>query len=926
MTMQKKIRRYRYAIGIDLGTSNSALSYVACDNEEAGSQILRITQWETEERHGEKEVLPSYAFFPPTAQSTDVVSQWENRYVVGLLARQRAAAVPQRVIHSAKSWLSHKGIDRESKLLPWQSMELSDAEKLSPVEASALYLSYLRAVWDQQMASEDPANRFDLQLIVITVPASFDQDAQKLTLEAARLAGYPSHVRLLEEPQAAFYAWMERHPQPRALRETIQSPQKERYHILVCDIGGGTTDFSLFAITFENSAAPSIERIAVSDHILLGGDNMDFAIAKILEPQIVADQDQLSLPLWQQLVNRSRILKEQVLEPDMDSGQELRVTISEMGTSLFTQAKTASITRQNILELITEGFFPYCGQTDRPQSGQSGLREIGLPYAKDTAVTRHLADFCTQRPQIDAVLFNGGTLTPVFLQQRLQQQLTQWQQGHEPVILDNPEPYLSVARGAARFACDLALNRHTVITAGASHSFYIELNVDTKKEITYLVCILPMGTMVEELQQITKLDLHLLVNQPIEFRVYSSVRRPDDHAGQIVRFNEHDFKELPPLQTIARLDSNSVVLKAETVPVRLEAYLNALGLLQVFLVSDTKNIQPVKRWELEFNLRATPVVSEEKPEKQEKEKDNEPSVLPDDIKETVFLKLQSTFDLGILKELESIIGMRRDRWDQLWLRQFWEPVYTSITRRHVSPEYEAAWCAAAGYFLRPGYGVALDDYRIDQLWNVHTLELSFPSIKSVREQWFIMWRRVSGGLSQEQQITLYKENDELMHSKVKQANETLRMASSFERLPVDMKIELWKLLLEGVQQKPPKHRLAYLWSIGRLLSRIPVYAGADAIMPPEYVEQTFALMQAWDWTIKEHEYLPTLFAIASRKTKHRFVEISSDSRKQILEKMRNSGAHEQLIRQVSQYVPVKRDDLKSILGESLPSGLALKQF
>jgi hypothetical protein len=542
-----------------------------------------------------------------------------------------------------------------------------------------------------------------------------------------------------------------------------------------------------------------------------------------------------------------------------------------------------------------------------------------LPYAQDPAVTRYLADFLHGRPGIDAVLFNGGTLMPAVLRQRLSEQIGRWQEGKSPVVLESGELYLAVARGAAQFARELALGRHRLITAGAAHGFYLEISPEREKEATYLVCVVPLGTAAEESCQISKLDLHLLINQPVEFRVFSTTRRTGDPPGQIVKLNERDFHSLPPLQTIARLDKRRHKVRDVSVPVHLEARVNALGLLQVFLVSAGKSIDPPQRWELRLNVRATAGKTSQRPA---------PSVetLPRHTRDEVYAVLRSTFDQSVLKRLEKITGVRKDKWNRLWLREFWKPLSESITRRERGVDYETGWLNAAGFFLRPGYGVALDDYRIEQLWAVQALGLVYDDVKSVREQYYIMWRRVGGGLGPEQQQLMYREVKPLLQSQVKQAAEAFRMVSSFEYLSSETKKELFGLLLDGMSDKREKHRGPYLWSLGRLLSRVPLYSGEDTVAPPSMVEECFERMKGWDWRAPGLEYAPTLFGIACRKTGSRGVDIPMQTRQAVLAKMHEADARESLISQVARQVPVEREDLRVLFGESLPAGLGIREF
>ena len=906
--------RPTFAIGIDLGTSNCALAYVDLRSPGAGVQLLDIPQYQTGDRMFSDDLLPSYIYYPVNRTSGD------RKNITGFYARSMAAEQPQRVVHSAKSWLCHRGIDRESKLLPWQSDAVGHEEKYSPVEASAQFLRYLRDIWNTVMAAKDPLLKFDNQQIVITVPASFDQDAQRLTLDAAGKAGYPRSVRLLEEPQAAFHAWLGGHPENDALRTALGESDTEIIrHALVCDVGGGTTDLTLFALTFSEGQPPRIERIAVSEHILLGGDNIDIALAHLLENRLRPDNESVSYAFRQRLVNRCRELKEKALATDStETGSTYTVSYTEDHESLFADTCEAKIGRDEIITLIHDGFFPFCEFEEFFSIPSGGLRETGLPYANDPAVTHHIAHFLQGRPPVDMILFNGGTFTAPSLRQRVTELISRWQMGKQPIILENGEPYFTVARGAARFGREIALGMSQLIHAGSSHGFYLEVNPQQSKENTYLVCMLPMGTDVETPCNVRKIDLHLLVNQPVEFKLYSTVKRNTDHIGQIIKYNDREFYLLPPLHTVARLDTGTKKLHSDTVPVELETRLNAVGLLQVFLISAKKIIVPRQRWRLEFNIRAAA----------DRRKSDTVAFppLPDTIREDAFRLLESDFDTTVFKRLETIAGSRRHTWSPTWLREFWKPLSQTISRRQKGDAYELAWLNAAGFFLRPGFGVTLDDFRIDQLWNIHELGLEYGSLKTVREQWYIMWRRVSGGLDSSRQCILYDEVRDLLQSNIKQAAEAFRMAASFELLSLDRKKELFTVLTEGITKKKPSLRPPYLWSLGRLLGRVSLYGGEQTTLPPSFVEECFSKMKNWNWSEPGMEYTATLFALASRKTGRKEHDVSQTVRDGIVEKMQSTGVREELFRLVIQVVPIETADFTAIYGEKLPVGISIREF
>ena len=341
------------------------------------------------------------------------------------------AKCPGRVVRSAKSWLCHHAADRSAPILPWGSEDLAPAQKISPVRAAAFILNYLRGAWDSRFARSGCA--FDAQEITITVPASFDAAAQRLTLNAAEEAGFPGSVRLLEEPQAAFYCWLEQYGAADPLWTGLDQCTAEPRHVLIVDVGGGTSDFSLFELRPGTSGGiPDITRVAVSEHILLGGDNIDLALAVLLEPRLVGERGRISGPQWDHLVASCRDLKEQALSGVASANERFTVALPGRGSSLVAGAQTATLARDEVERLVLDGFFPVCDARARPYRTQAGLRDWGLPYAADSAVTHHLADFLSDRPRVDAVLFNGGSLHATVLRQRLLEQIAAWQRRRPP--------------------------------------------------------------------------------------------------------------------------------------------------------------------------------------------------------------------------------------------------------------------------------------------------------------------------------------------------------------------------------------------------------------------------------------------------------------------------------------------------------------
>src|SRR3984957_19470201 len=589
----------QFSIGIDLGTTNCALAFEGLGTAVAPREVLLVPQWETPTRFSEASTLPSFLYLLSEDEAGQISNQRTLRaeWVPGRIARTRAAESPGRVVHSAKSWLCHHGVDRTASFLPWRSDEIPVEKRISPIRASALLLEYLRATWDARFAGQGLP--FDDQEITITVPASFDAAAQKLTLDAAHDAGFPKDVRLLEEPQAAFYWWLEQGVGETTVSEELAAAGV--HQVLVVDIGGGTTDFTLFEIAPRSETPLSrIKRIAVSDHLLLGGDNIDLAIAHRIESRLPAHEP-LSEVQWNFLVARCRDVKERCLSDP--SSRVFTVSVPGSGSSLFGHTLGAQVERAEIESIVLDGFFPECNSDDRPARTQTALREWALPYAIDSAVTRYLAEFLRGRPIVDAILFNGGSLYPEALRHRLQRQITRWQNGVEPRLLENSEPNLAVGRGAGHFGT-IVHRRAQRIEAGAARAIYLEVHHGrTGKETAdspALLCILPSGAPSEEKFQVSQRGLELRINRPVRFQAYYSTWRTRDEIGKIVPWNDRDFHRLPPLQTTARLAGPH--REGDRLPVTLTARINELGLLHVACVSADPSAQGT--WPLEFDLRS----------------------------------------------------------------------------------------------------------------------------------------------------------------------------------------------------------------------------------------------------------------------------------------------------------------------------------
>jgi hypothetical protein len=607
----------KYIVGIDLGTTNSALARcnATATGEESPIEVRSIPQLVNPNEVAERTLLPSFLYIPGELDfpKGSLTLPWEPepKFVIGELARKRGAESPNRLIASAKSWLSYSGVDRNAPILPWQASE--DVPKLSPVEASSQFLQYLRTVWDRGEAGEQGELALAEQDVLLTVPASFDEEARELTRRAAEQAGYP-HVTLLEEPLAAFYAWLE--SQDDAWRRRIKVGDL----VLVCDVGGGTTDLSLIVVSEENGDL-TLKRVAVGDHILLGGDNMDLALARVLQQRLEALGNRIDTWQLHGLWHQCRIEKEKLFESPKT--QKRPITLLGKGTKLIGGTIKTELVREDLDQILVEGFFPKVASGELPaRQRRVGFQELGLPYAADPAITKHIARFLSEQvrnsPEAAGIrrgrsglacpthiLFNGGVMKAAVLRDRVVEVLNNWlrQEGFDSLgaeqILDAPHLEHAVARGAAYYG-KARRGRGVRIRSGASRTYYIGIEsampaVPGMAAPLKALCVVPFGMEEGTEATIPGREFGLVVGEPAEFRFLSSTVRKQDHVGSLLEDWGTDIEELSPLQVTLKLDGQQGAI----VPVRLETRVTELGTLQVWCVSR----DGTQRWKLELNIR-----------------------------------------------------------------------------------------------------------------------------------------------------------------------------------------------------------------------------------------------------------------------------------------------------------------------------------
>lgn len=886
------IERARYSIGIDLGTTNCALAYVDLSDAEGESLVLGIRQLETASTEVERSVLPSFLYLGD-----------DGDWVAGLHARERGREVPESVIHSAKSWLCHHSVSPQAAILPWQSKGVADDLKCSPIAASARLLEVLKDAWELRFGAEAP---FAQQTITVTVPASFDAAAQAATLEAARLAGYPVGIRLLEEPQAAFYRWLE------SAGESVNALQKGE-RILVVDIGGGTSDFSLFEVGALQEGVPRIERISVSEHLLLGGDNIDLALAHALESELTPVGEELSVDQWGHLISRARELKEACLSEDGD--RLIPVSLPSKGAGLFAGTLSTEVSSQQARALILDGFFPECSIGARAERAAGGLLEMGLPYAVDCAVTRHLAEYLGDGVAVDRILFNGGSLSARVIRDRLLSQFALWRGGRRPAVLVNAETDLAVARGAAHYGASLRRGKGR-IDAGAARAVFLEVAASGGGE-SQRVCVLPKGAQPGERFTVESAGLRLVVNQKARFQAFQGSDAMADLAGQMRSPSSGALRALPPMEAMIEL-----VGMEKAVPVRLVACVNEVGLMTVACEA----LESEAVWPLEFNLRGDTGSS-----------GSGTVVLPQDlgVSQTQRARAGRTVKgllLGrgskmkasqIFKEMESVTGQRKHEWDLQFCRELLADVIESDAALERSAAAAEAWLQLGGYLMRPGFGAVGDEERLRRLSQCLQKNETLPP--QVEVQRLILLRRIVSGFSEQEQEALFERELETLQGSKRSEAERIRLLGALELLDLGRKERLLELFFERLEMgvSEETHVAPLLAGFAGLLSRPLFRAGADRVVAPDRVELLFETLKKFDWKDGRFADAIPLFLRASRVVDDRSLNVSSRLGRKIVSKLEKSGVAASRLLPLRDYVPVSMADRDASFGEALPPGLLL---
>ncbi|WP_183081273.1 Hsp70 family protein [Paraburkholderia fungorum] len=950
----------RYSVGIDLGTSNTVLAYAAAGDPEVGSQEIHVFEIEQLVSLGEvaaRPLLPSvrYHAAPGELSAGDLPLPWRaadgsdsstpgrmdeagQAVVIGRLARALGGQVPGRLVASAKSWLSHASVDRVAPILPWGAAD--DVRKVSPVEASASYLAHVRAAWNQRFAHAP----LEAQDVVLTVPASFDEGARALTVEAARMAGLPT-LRLLEEPQAAFYDWLFHH------REQLATELSDTRLVLICDVGGGTTDLTLIEVGMRDGE-PELTRIGVGNHLMLGGDNMDLALAHRVEarlPQTGNERTRLSAASLSQLVERCRGAKEQLLGPH--APESASITLLGAGAKLIGGARTVQVTREEVEQIMVDGFFPAVASHERPGRPRGAIVEFGLPYATDAAVTRHIAAFLSRfaaqsrkalgsasdssahcsdtgeaqdepLPIPDTLLLNGGVFRAEALTQRLASTLGAWR-GEPLNVLHNDNPDVAVARGAVAYA----LARKGLapkIGGGSARSYFLAL--DESGEGERGICLLPRGTEEGHEIRIEDRTFALRLGHPVRFHLASSSADTVYRAGELADLTQGDFVRLPPIATIVQTPGASTA-RGETA-VQIATSLTEVGTLDVHCI-ELDN--PAQRWLLEFQLRR---------EDAQVSLSADPAHIRQPALDEAIDHIDRCFGSRAQKvdpkevkrlrsQLEQLLGPR-EGWNSALLRELFGALWERARRRRRSADHERLWLNLAGYCVRPGFGYPLDEWRVEQLWSLFDDGIQYVNESQVWSEWWTLWRRAAGGLDESAQLrvldamaylqTAAQSRHKLPFDVSKTGfTDMVRLAASLERIPVERKIELGESVLTRLK-KPAENHQSW-WAVGRIGARRPFYGSAHSVVPPDIAAQWLNAILALDWKKID----PAAFAAVqiARMTGDRSRDLPEALRHTVVRRLEAANAPHAWITMVSETVELDDADEGRVFGESLPAGLKL---
>jgi hypothetical protein len=908
------------SLGIDLGTTNTVVA-VAAAGKATDIVDVAVPQLVAPGETAAVSQVPSALYIAADGEfdAADLALPWGAgpAWPVGQMARVHGLKVPGRVVLSAKSWLSVSTVDRRGPVLPWAPAD--DAmPRISPLEVQTRLLHH---VHDAMTHLGQPVDD-----VTLTIPASFDAVARELTLEAAARAGFGA-VHLLEEPQAAFYALLQR--EAHRLRDLLDGVRL----VLVVDVGGGTTDLTLLSVQASSKKGPpTIERIAVGDHVMLGGDNMDVTLARLVEQKLTGAVGTLDAVSFSHLVLSARLAKETLLGDN--APDEFGVTLLSRGKKLLGGAKTSVERREDVRRLLLDGFLPFTGPAEVVERQRGvALAELGLPWAKDTALPRHITTFLRRHlaaaatagarivdglPLPDAILLNGGVFRAPTIRARLEEIVASWAGDAGAVRffdVSGDDLDRAVARGAA-YAGLVRRGQGVRIGAGSARAYFVGVASDDGARA---LCVAPRGMLEGNTTEVERV-FRLVVGEPVSFPLFSSTFS-SAAAGDVV-----DVADLEPLPAIS-----TVLSPGREVPVRLQATLSEVGTLELALKMTPEALE---RFKLSFSTRLDGVVVGDRAAA--------PGEIPsaghvhkrlDEGKELIadyFGSKSRDVDIKRVKDLrrdlEKLFGLR-EQWPLALSRELAGVLLSGAARRRRSADHERAFFQNLGYLLRPGFGAPFDDWRIEQLWPLWKDGVQYVAEKPTWASWFILWRRVAAGLdsARQQEVWTYLKPWLLDAGTGKKGqgptpsgtDEMVRLAASLERLPATEKV----ILGDFVAKKLGRGGLVSAWPLGRIGTRQPMSGTVGDVVGPDVAARWIDKLLEQD--LKTAEGATFAVVQLARLTGDRSRDVDDAVRERAIARLEKAGTEPAWIQQLREVVALSAEDEAVVFGEALPAGLRL---
>ena len=883
------------------------------------SSLFKIPQIVAPGELEDLELFPSFCFFFDKKLNKEEMMNpaWNSKspYTVGSYARDYGATVPNRFISSAKSWLCHSGVERKEKILPWGG-NLEEVMH-SPLSITSFYLSYIKKAWNHKYAHlKDSFGNlclFEDQNIIITIPASFDETARELTIEAAKLAGC-RQVNLIEEPLAAFYSWLDMNAE--SWQNQIQKDEK----VLVIDIGGGTSDFSIIALN-ENGA---LERTAAGNHLLLGGDNIDIAIAKKIEEKW---KTELSHGDWLTLCQKTRQAKELLLNQlELKSTD---ITLLSQGSSIIGNLRKYTLERSELEGLLIEGFFPFISSDSSSPLKKKGIQKMGLPYESDPSIPSHLLQFLKYAQSVSAkstketgillfpnkVLFNGGTMIPKILRERIISSIQNWFDGKNIQELASRDLTLAVAYGASYYGRTKVHGGVKVKTA-ASKSYYLKVAHANKSGADKVICIMPRGAD-ENLKVHTQGSFTVETNKTVHFPLFSSATRIGDKAGVFLEESE-DISFVSSLFSILRYGT-----KQEKIPLKagIVSELTESGVLKIEIESQTTS----HKWPLKFDVRLI--------------NDEDTNALTENLvtfdhetveKSKAFLKgyfsLDKSQNISIFKELEAITSATREKWPMHFLRSLADTLLDIDYKTLILADFESRWLNICGFVLRPGFGDPEDEIRLRKAWQLWPAGLNNPNDPQTVSEWWVFWRRIISGLKSGHQISIYNELSKhllpkgIYQQRIKlgeQAKaEMFRCLGSLELISEKQKKFVGNILIE----RGKKLESYEYWVLARIGARKLFHASANCVIGAKTSELWISMLLKGSTPSQDK-----LFAISrmAALTPDRALNVSSETVLGAISFLRKAKAPVHWIKHLETVTTDDTQEKTKLLGDSIPLGITV---